>query len=145
MFKFKLETLLRHRKHVEENYQKELSDLRKALVMEKEKLSAFKKKKADYFSALERCRQGKHTASDILPYYRYIDRISEEIETQRQCVMEVKRLLDLKRMELIEAVKKRKTLDRLKDKEASTYRQRQHRQEQKVMNDVATQQYFRKQ
>ena len=145
MFKFKLEPLLRHRKHVEENYQKELGVLHKSLAAEKEKLSTYKKKKADYVTALNQCRQGNHTASDIIPYYRYIDRISEEVEAQRSRVMEAKRLLDLKRMELIEAVKKRKTLDRLKDKEASAYRQMEDKQEQKAINDVATQQYFRRQ
>ena len=144
MFKFKLEPLLRHRKHIEENHQKELGALRKALVNEKQKLFDLKKKKADYVAALDQCRQGNHTASDILPYYRFIDRISKEIEIQRGQVIEAKRVLDLKRMELIEAMKKRKTLDKLKDKEASAYQQQQHRQEQKIMNDVATQQFFRK-
>jgi flagellar FliJ protein len=143
MFKFKLEPLLRYRQQIEETLQKELATLRQAIAKEKQILLVQKKKKTEYLATLDRFRHGHHTAAEVLPYYRFIDRISHDIERQRQRVRAVRRQLDVKRGELLDAVKKRKTIDRLKDKAAAAYRQQQQQQEQKMMNDVATQQYFR--
>jgi flagellar FliJ protein len=66
------------------------------------------------------------------------------MEAQRQNVLEAERDFNLKRQDLIAAMKKRKTLDRLKEKGLQAYEQEQFKKERSFMDEVASRQFNQK-
>ena len=74
-------------------------------------------------------------------YFRYLDRLSMEMDSQKQRVAKAKKQFDRKRRELLEIVKKRKTLERLKEKGFVTYQQEMLKKEQNLMDEVAATRY----
>jgi len=63
---------------------------------------------------------------------------------KKRCLKEIEKEYDIKRSELIEAMKKRKTLDRLKEKEMKAFNYSEMKVEQDMMNEVAANQFIRK-
>jgi flagellar FliJ protein len=79
-------------------------------------------------------------ASEIKLFVDFVEQLSKEMETQRQNVLQAERDFNLKRQDLIAAMKKRKTLDRLKEKGLQAYEQEQFKKERSLMDEVASRQ-----
>ena len=144
MYRFKLEALLNHRRHLEEICQKELAQCQRRLVGEQEKQRRTKHLKRDYLLKLHERQKGSISISDIILYKNYIARLSEEIEVQTVSIREAAKQVNLKRNELIGMVKKRKTLEKLKEKDQLAYRKKLMLDERKFMDEVATTRHARK-
>jgi len=144
MYKFNLESLLNHRKHTEEIRQKELAESKRLLGDEKKKLRDYKNKKQKYWTQLQQKQKEGNPASEILVYIHYIERLSKDISGQRQRVLAAKKKFGQKRIALIEALKKRKILDKLKAKGLKEYQQMMRQKEQNFMNEIAANQHNRK-
>jgi flagellar FliJ protein len=137
MYKFNLESLLNHRRYQEEVLQKELAALKKRLAEEEHILRALRKKKRKFLVQFQKKQKDGRPASEIKLYFDFVDHLSKEIDAQRQKVLEAKRTFNFKRQDLIAAMKKRKTLDRLKEKGRQTYQQEQLKKERNHMDEVA--------
>jgi len=144
MYQFKLEALLNHRRHQEEICQKELAQCRRRLVGEQEKLRLKKNLKREYLLKLQEKQKGSISISNVMLYKNFITRLSEEIEVQTACMREAVKQVNLKRNELIGIVKKRKTLEKLKERDQLVYRKKLALDERKLMDEVATTRYARK-
>ena len=144
MYQFNLEPLLNHRRYQEEVLQKELAGLKIRLEAEKDKLRVLRQKKRKTVIALQKKQIDGRTASEIKLYSDFVDQLAKEMEAQRQQVMEAERKFNLKRQDLIAAMKKRKTLDRLKEKGLQAYEQEQLKKERFFMDEVAGHQYNQK-
>lgn len=137
MYKFSLETVLNHRKQREEALQKEFSILQKELFIERERLEMLEEIRRRNLEELQRKQRGGTSASGVMLYDNYIKQISKDLEKQTDKITEVEGNLHQKRGELIEAMKRRKTLDRLKEKEWEAYRKEFERKEQIFMSEIA--------
>lgn len=137
MYKFNLESLLNHRRYQEEVLQKELAGLKKRLVEEEHKLRTLRKKKRKFLLQFQKKQKDGCSASEIKLYFDFVDHLSKEIDAQHQNVLEARRTFNFKRQDLIAAMKKRKTLDRLKEKGWQTYQQEQLKKERDLMDEVA--------
>ena len=137
MFRFNLEPLLNHRRYQEEILQKELAGLKVRLTAEKDKLWVLKQKKRKYVQALQEKQTAGRLASEIKLFVDFVDQLAQEMEIQKQNVLEAERNFNLKRQDLIAAMKKRKTLDRLKEKSLQAYEQEQSKKERNFMDEVA--------
>ena len=144
MHRFKLEALLNHRRHLEDICQKELAESERLLADEKDKLSRWKKEKRDNIEILQVKQKQKINVSDIVLSVNYLQRLSENIEVQKQCVREATKKVNQRRQELIIIVKKRKTLEILKEKDRLAYQQKLMQNERKVMDEVASTRNARK-
>ena len=144
MHQFKLETLLNHRRHQEEICQKELAQTERLLADEKGKLRRRKKEKRHNIQKLQIKQKEKINVSDIILPVNYIQRLSEKIEVQKQFVREAAKKVNQKRQELIIIVKKRKTLEKLKEKDWLAYQQKEMQNERKFMDEVASTRHARK-
>ena len=67
------------------------------------------------------------------------------MDAQHQKALEAERNFNLKRQDLIAAMKNRQTLDRLKEKGRHTYQQEQLKKERNFMDEVAGFQFKLKQ
>ena len=144
MYKFNLEPLLNHRRYQEEVLQKELAGLKIRLAAEKDKLWVLRQKKRKFVQQLQEKQIDGRPASEIKLYIDFVDQLSKEMEAQRQNVLEAERNFNLKRQDLIAAMKKRKTLDRLKEKGLQAYEQEQLKKERSFMDEVAGHQFNQK-
>jgi flagellar FliJ protein len=144
MYRFNLEPLLNHRRYQEEVFQKELAGLKIRLAAEKDKLWVLRQKKRKYVQQLQEKQTEGRAASEIKLFVDFVDQLSKEMEAQRQNLLEAERDFNLKRQDLIAALKKRKTLDRLKEKGLQAYEQEQLKKERSFMDEVAGRQFNQK-
>jgi flagellar FliJ protein len=144
MYRFNLEPLLNHRRYQEEVFQKELAGLKIRLAAEKDKLWILRQKIRKYVQQLQEKQTEGRAVSEIKLFVDFVDQLSKEMEAQRQNVLEAERDFNLKRQDLIAAMKKRKTLDRLKEKGLQAYEQEQFKKERSFMDEVASRQFNQK-
>ena len=137
MYKFNLEPLLNHRRYQEEVLQKELAALKRGLSAEERTLKALRKKKRKFLVQFQKKQKDGRPAAEIKLYFDFVDHLSKEIEIQHQKVKEAERMFNSKRQDLIATMKKRKTLDRLKEKGWQTHQQDQLKKERSRMDEVA--------
>ena len=144
MYRFKLEALLNHRRHQEEICQKELAGFQRQLADEQDKLRRQRQQKRDTIQKLQTRQKESPRVSDIILFMNYIAQLSKEIEVQAICVREAARKVNQKRNELIGIVKKRKTLEKLKEKDWLAFQKKMMQDERKLKDEVATARHTRK-
>ncbi|MBT8358789.1 MAG: flagellar export protein FliJ [Desulfobacterales bacterium] len=144
MYKFSLESLLDHRKHLEENLDKELGRIKRALNIEVRRLERLTKNKKKCQQNLQKNQGDGRKINEIILCFNYLHKLSIDIDKQKKCLENVEKEYEIKSSELIEAMKKRKTLDRLKEKEKKAFNYSEMKVEQEMMNEVAANQFNRK-
>ena len=144
MYRFKLEALLNHRRHQEEECQKRLAQARKELEAEQNKLGRSKREKHEHVLGLQKKQKNIVSVSDIILSINYIEQLSKKIEDQKRCVQTANKKVKQVRHELIMIIKKRKTLEKLKDKGLRAYEQKLIQDERKLMDEIATTRHARK-
>jgi flagellar protein FliJ len=143
MFRFKLQAVLHHRRQQEEMAQKELAKLQQKLATEQEKLHIEKRVKRLNLLELREKQRNSSTVSEIRLSLNYLAQLSKNIEIQTLRVQKVEKTVIQKRNELISIMKKRKTLEKLKDKEWQGYRQKLAKNERTLMDEVAAARHIR--
>jgi flagellar FliJ protein len=141
MYRFNLEPLLNHRRYQEEILQKELAGLKTRLAAEKDKLRVLKKKKRQYLGQLQLKQQSGRPVSEIKLYLHFVDHLSKEMNAQNQRVLRAEKGFNLKRQDLIQAMKKRKTLEKLQEKGFQAHQQKMLKKERDSMDEVAGNQF----
>ena len=137
MYKFSLEPVLRHRKLLEDDLQKDFAVLKRQLLDERERLSNFEQVRDRFSGELQQKQVNSIGVSDILLYTDFLQQVSKEIEKQSEKILEAEKGLEQKREELIGAMKNRKTIDRLREKGLKAHLQKRSKKEQGLMNEVA--------
>ena len=143
MYKFSLQPVLNHRKLVEETLQKELAQLKRDLGDEKHRLKAYKRAKNNVIGELRQKQREGVAISEVLMYVDFLDCLSRDLEKQREIVLEVERQYGDKRVDLIEAMKQRKILGKLRERKEKEYTYEIMRNEQNFLNEVATNRFIR--
>ena len=144
MYRFNLEPLLNNRRYQEEILQKELAGSKIRLAAEKDKLWILRQKKRKYVQQLQEKQTDGRPVSEIKLFVDFVEQLAKEMEVQRQNVLHAERDLNLKRQDLIAAMKKRKTLDRLKEKGLQAYEHEKFKKERSFMDEVASRQFTQK-
>jgi flagellar FliJ protein len=144
MYKFTLEPVLNHRKIIEEELQKELADLKRRLVDEKRKLETYERAKSRSLAELQQKQEEGITAPEILLYESFIERLSRDLDKQKERVLGAEQKVDQKLEDLVAATKRRKTLDKLKEKGLEKYRRELLKNEQDFLNEVAVNRFNRR-
>lgn len=136
-YRFKLEALRRYRQFQEDELQRELAAVQKL----KDRAMA---RLLEYEAQLEKTRnelyqqQSASVQSSLLAIFpRFLERMTENIAEQQSVVASIEKQFEAKRQALMEAVKKRKTLEKLEEKEFNTYMADLSLEEQKFINEMA--------
>lgn len=137
MYHFSLEPVLKHRKLIEEELQKEMAALKRRLLSEQEKLLGLERIKDRCLRELQEKQAKGIKAADISLYSNFIGLVTIQIETQQEEVLSVERNLSKKRTRLIRAVKERKTVDQLKKNRLMIFQRNERRKEQKLIDEMA--------
>ena len=137
MYKFSLEPVLKYRKLLEEDLQKDFAVLKRQLLDEKVRLSNFEQVRDRFSGELQQKQVKSISVSDILLYTDYLQEVSKEIKKQSKRILEAEKSVDQKREELVGAMKNRKTIDRLREKGLKAHVQELSKKEQGLMNEAA--------
>lgn len=140
MYKFNLQPLLNHRHYQEEILQKEFAESKKYLTEEQKKLRIIKQKKREYSQELQQRQRNDGTVSELILYFRYLDRLSKDLDNQKHRVAIAEKQFNQKCKDLIEIMKKRKMLEKLKEKASKGFRHRMLKKERDFMDEIAAKQ-----
>ena len=136
MFNFKLQTVLDYRKQLEEKQMLEFAVTEKRLNCEKETLRKLRRKKGDLISRLEKMGEGKLSAADASTYLSYISRIKDEENQREDVICQIGKELKEKRAELVDASKKKRILEILKEKSLKEYKVSWINRERKELDEA---------
>jgi flagellar FliJ protein len=136
-FNFRLETVLQHRRRIEEDCQRKLAAALADLAMEKRGLAGIENSRDRGREEFQQKLKSNMTASEMLHYQRYLDQLAFDIADQKRKVAAAAQLVEKRRTELVAALKKRKVLDKLKEKQMTAAAKKGLKQEQDFMNEMA--------
>ena len=137
MYKFRLEPVLKYRKLLEEDLQKDFAVLQRQLLDERGRLSNYEQVRDRFSEELQQKQMENICVSDILLYTDYLQQVSKEIEKQSEKILEAEKNVDQKREELVGAMKNRKMIDQLREKGLKGHVQELSKKEQDLMNEAA--------
>ena len=143
MYRFNLQVLLDYRKRIEEGLQIELSQIQRKLKKEKQSLTAYQREKRYYEEELVEREEKEINVSEALLYRDYLRGMRIRIKEQRDVVAKAKGDLDIKQNELLNATKKRKVLEKVKEKEWKRFKENLERKERILIDEVGMRKYQR--
>ncbi|WP_028323868.1 flagellar export protein FliJ [Desulfatirhabdium butyrativorans] len=137
MFTFRLEPVLKHRKHQEEMLQKELSLLLRKTEQQRSALQCCFEKLARLMDEVQSLQEEGVTISEQILYCDCIERQKLKIDCLEREIAKMENQVDIKRKELLEAVKKRKMMEKLKENKNFAYIEDMLKMEQKLLDEAA--------
>lgn len=136
-YRFKLEALRRYRQFQEDELHKELAELQMIKDRALARLYAFEAQLEKTRHELYQQQSDSVQGSMLAMFPRFLQRMTENIAEQQEKVAAAERQWEAKRQALLEAMKKRKTLEKLEEKEFKTYMAELSLEEQKFINEMA--------
>lgn len=138
IYKFPFEAVLRHRKFLEESLQRELGDMKRALLDKRKKLQSLKKAGESFSEVLRKKIEGKSIkVSEVQLYTRFIERLSRQMDLEKKSISALVNDVEEKRQELKAAMKDRKVIEKLKEKGLESFRLNIMKKEQIFLNEMA--------
>ena len=142
-FHFKLQKLLDYRKIREEQAEAEFAKATRVFLLEKDRLKQLETTLVETFELLK-AEQGKPSSLLMLKMFQdYIDKTREGIHIQatRVAAAADRRQSCLRLFE--EASRKRKIVDKLREKKLEQYQEEVLQEEQSFLDELASQRYIR--
>ena len=135
MFNFRLQPVLKYRKQVEERLMLEFADRKRNLDCEKETLKKLRRVMAVLISRLKKMGESKLSAADASIYLSYISYIKDEENHRKEIICQIEKELEEKRTKLVNASRKRRILEIIKEKKLEEYRLSLITREQKELDE----------
>ena len=135
MFNFRLQPVLKHRKQVEERLMLEFADRKRNLDCEEETLKKLRRERAGLIFRLKKMGESKLSAADASNYLSYISHIKDEENHRKEIICQIGKELEEKRTKLVNASRKRRILEIIKEKKLEEYRLSLITREQKELDE----------
>lgn len=145
MVRFRLEPLLKYRKLQENLLEKALAAARRQLDVAEVKLTdCYHRHGEAVREFMNKQTRGGLSGAAAEIYGVYLSQLEDDSRRQKEHIEKIQRQIVQKRDQLLEAVKKRKTLDKLKEKQRQQSIEAEHRNERHFFDDVAANTFIRK-
>lgn len=135
MFRFRFEQVLNVRKLAEEQVLQEFSEQVRGLECERERLRSIRGEKAAVLAELMRRQEGSLNSGEIAIAFGYIRSLRQREVAQVVLIGDREKALEAKREQLVEAVKRRKIMEILKQKKFDQYWKEWNRKESVELNE----------
>jgi len=143
-FKFAFETLLKHLKRVEEEKQRDYHQAKLELDKILDRINQMYQSLDQTREEIQQLQSGKETKIEqIRQREEYIDGLKIKIEADRKIARELMVVSEEKRQVLLEAMKKFKSLERLKEHKCKKHYQAIKKKELKIMDEMVVTRYKR--
>lgn len=140
-----LQLLVQVQKEKEEKLQANFVQAQQFLQSCNERYQGLADYRTDYIrQTQQRGEQGLHSGQ-FNQYLNFITKLDQALEQQNLQIQQAQRVVDMRRNAWLTMQKKRKAIELLIEKELSALAQRQNRQEQKLLDEIAMQQFVRAQ
>lgn len=144
MYSFKLQPVLDHRQYIEDDLKRELAEIKQQVSLARQQLDSLKRKEMNTASALKMQQKEGLSSDQVLAYHDYLKRLSDRIADQNKLTAEIEAQELEKQDALLEAMKKRQILEKLKDQGLDRYNQVMHKKEMNFIDEIAVNQFVRK-
>lgn len=142
-FRFPLETLLRFRQQQEEQAQLCLAAATNELLQEKEMLFALEQEFVSILDVLRQRQNDRVTVAELKMLRDYNDKLKEEINEQQIRVDNAAAKQQECLLAVVQAMKARKIVEKLREKRALQYQIEMLSEEQKNLDELGLQVYIR--
>lgn len=132
------------RKNVEEKILGEFSEKKRQLEFEELKLQNLMKEWSALLGELKKMQNKAVPVGDIARYVAFIDQVKENENRQKIKIAEVSGQLETKRIELLDAVRKTKIMEKLKQRHAKDYKDDERALEQKNSDEMSVLKFGRR-
>lgn len=136
-YKFKLQRVLDYKETLEELKKSEYGTAIQKLNEEKEILSNYISKKSEIIKQFNTI-DDKINIGSFRTYNNYISEITNRIKKQEENVMYAEREAIKIQEELLEAMKEKKSFEKLKEKDYREFILEEKREEEKIMDQIVT-------
>jgi flagellar FliJ protein len=132
-FTFKLEGVLEQRKHVERQRQREVATVHHKLLKIQAELDAMSAVKRQSAAEL---RSGQLNAAALAAHQRFAAAMRQKASALNRQIDEARRELAAAQLELVEAAKQRKIMEKLRDREHARWTDAQRKRESREAEEV---------
>jgi flagellar FliJ protein len=139
-FVFKLQSVLNLRKQKEDSIKNELANAMKKLEAEKRKLSELETMLEDTVREFNE-KTKKTTVHKLIEFNEYLSLLNSRIKEQKENVNNAVQYVDKVREELVKAVKERKILEKLRERQFEEFLLEQKKLEQKTNDEIVSYNY----
>ena len=144
MYTFNMQTVLDHRQFIEDKLKKDLAEIRQQVMAAHQQMKLLKRKEVDTRTALKREQAEGISSHQVVAYHAYLKRLSDRIARQETVIGEIRERESKKQDALLEAMKKRQILEKLKDQSLDRYNQIMLKKEMNFIDEMAINQFVRK-
>ena len=137
-FSYQLETVLMHRKLLEEAVQLGFAAIARRLAMEREVLEAQVRQGEQLSTELAEKEKSNFDIQESLLYREYLAILEKEVQQTQERIRQLEIEFAKKREELLAATRKRKILDVHKGHEHTRYIQEADKEEQKGIDEISS-------
>jgi len=136
VFRFNLETLLKYRTMLEERAALEFSEKVRVLEKEKKILEDITRERGAVMLQFLEKQRGDLSSADVATFVSYIHELKRRQQEQDAIVRRAAAETEQKRRALVEAMKKRKVMETLREKKFQAYRSDRQLKEFKEMDEI---------
>ena len=139
-----LALLIRVQLEKEEKLQALFAQAQQFMLQAQQKYDGLASYRTDYV------RQSQQRGAQGMPsrqfnqYLNFITKLDQALEQQNRQILQAKKVVEQRRLAWLDMQKKRKALELLIEKERQTMAVKAARAEQKLFDEIASQQYFRR-
>lgn len=143
-FLFSLETLLRHRRNLEEKERAQLSRLFAKFKSEVAHLQSLQAKHHETLTELAQKRVDGSEHDEALLFYPYLDRLRHEMRRSEKRIAQLEQELEAQKTAVIEAKKKKRVLETLRTKKLKQFNAALDKEEQKAIDEIVVTRFAHK-
>ncbi len=142
-FRFNLEALEKLYRIKEEEKKRQLADANRLFIQAEQELTRLGKEYDDSQEMELRRRENGESVYSMRLFVQYAFDIKNRIETQKKRVIEVSRLLNEAKKEVMEAKRRVKSMDKIRERRYNLWKKERGRFEAKTLDDLCQQQFIR--
>ncbi len=142
-FNFRLQPVLEHRRRLENRAKQELARAKTAERQAREVLTSMETAFGNGQSDMADARRAEIDASEVAVYQRYLNRLKQDIAEQGDIVTTLHVHSEQRRSEVIDGMKARKVVEKLKERQCREHQIEVNRNDQKQVDEFATTRYNR--
>jgi flagellar FliJ protein len=144
MFIFKMQSVLEYRINMEEKVHNEFSEKKRELDTQRLRMKSLIEERINLIAELRTMQDKPLPADDFAAYISYVEQVRENEKKQKIVIHQAKEQVESKRKELIEAVKQRKIMEKLKQQHAEEYNHNLRDLEQKASDEMSVLKFGRR-
>jgi len=137
-FKFKLQGLLNIKQKIEDQKRQEYGLAVAGLELEKQKKQDLLDKREESIVEFRKRINEIVNSQSHSSYNNYIEFLKGEVLRQEKVILEAEKKVEKKRQELVEAMKERKTMEKLSERQYEEFLLEQKLAEQRIVDEIVS-------